>query len=152
MADFDHVSDIYDATRKAPDDVMSPTLATMEKVLGGYDSILDVGTGTGRCAKPLSDRGLPIVGVDISTSMMAKAREKGLEDLVRGDAHHLPFLDRSFDAVIFVLLLHLVQDWVTVLHEIEEKQDRKSTRLNSSHDQISYAVFCLKKKRKYHFS
>src|SRR3989440_204621 len=28
--------------------------------------------------------------------------------------------------------------------------DRKSTRLNSSHDQISYAVFCLKKKKKKH--
>src|SRR5688572_31974722 len=27
------------------------------------------------------------------------------------------------------------------------KRDRKSTRLNSSHSQISYAVFCLKKKR-----
>src|SRR2546430_3767987 len=27
-----------------------------------------------------------------------------------------------------------------------EKRDRKSTRLNSSHSQISYAVFCLKKK------
>src|SRR2546430_13368866 len=27
-----------------------------------------------------------------------------------------------------------------------EGQDRKSTRLNSSHSQISYAVFCLKKK------
>src|SRR2546430_13632774 len=27
-----------------------------------------------------------------------------------------------------------------------ELQDRKSTRLNSSHSQISYAVFCLKKK------
>src|SRR5206468_5652716 len=27
-------------------------------------------------------------------------------------------------------------------------QDRKSTRLNSSHDQISYAVFCLKKKKR----
>src|SRR5260221_932459 len=27
------------------------------------------------------------------------------------------------------------------------KQDRKSTRLNSSHTAISYAVFCLKKKR-----
>src|SRR2546430_10888537 len=27
-----------------------------------------------------------------------------------------------------------------------EKPDRKSTRLNSSHSQISYAVFCLKKK------
>src|SRR2546428_5822057 len=29
----------------------------------------------------------------------------------------------------------------------EEGTDRKSTRLNSSHDQISYAVFCLKKKK-----
>src|SRR2546428_3356661 len=28
------------------------------------------------------------------------------------------------------------------------KGDRKSTRLNSSHDQISYAVFCLKKKNR----
>src|SRR5438270_8829847 len=29
-----------------------------------------------------------------------------------------------------------------------ESPDRKSTRLNSSHSQISYAVFCLKKKKK----
>src|SRR2546427_4460989 len=29
-------------------------------------------------------------------------------------------------------------------------RDRKSTRLNSSHSQISYAVFCLKKKKKKH--
>src|SRR3712207_7821525 len=31
---------------------------------------------------------------------------------------------------------------------IEAEQDRKSTRLNSSHANISYAVFCLKKKKK----
>src|SRR5438270_6545361 len=30
----------------------------------------------------------------------------------------------------------------------EHRRDRKSTRLNSSHSQISYAVFCLKKKKK----
>src|SRR3712207_7136323 len=30
-----------------------------------------------------------------------------------------------------------------------QRQDRKSTRLNSSHANISYAVFCLKKKKKY---
>src|SRR2546430_9230857 len=29
----------------------------------------------------------------------------------------------------------------------QENRDRKSTRLNSSHSQISYAVFCLKKKK-----
>src|SRR5258708_34961094 len=31
---------------------------------------------------------------------------------------------------------------------INARQDRKSTRLNSSHQIISYAVFCLKKKKK----
>src|SRR5260221_10932818 len=31
--------------------------------------------------------------------------------------------------------------------EIRSRQDRKSTRLNSSHTVISYAVFCLKKKK-----
>src|SRR2546427_7823407 len=34
------------------------------------------------------------------------------------------------------------------LEEREAEVDRKSTRLNSSHSQISYAVFCLKKKKK----
>src|SRR2546430_13252552 len=41
-----------------------------------------------------------------------------------------------------------------IRHELESiarpthlNQDRKSTRLNSSHSQISYAVFCLKKKK-----
>src|SRR2546421_9620697 len=33
--------------------------------------------------------------------------------------------------------------------EVTSRIDRKSTRLNSSHDQISYAVFCLKKKKKH---
>src|SRR2546427_8144940 len=39
--------------------------------------------------------------------------------------------------------------WVYVPKQYEAaKPDRKSTRLNSSHSQISYAVFCLKKKKK----
>src|SRR2546430_4558807 len=35
-------------------------------------------------------------------------------------------------------------------HCCQHDPDRKSTRLNSSHSQISYAVFCLKKKKKQH--
>src|SRR5206468_12929522 len=43
-----------------------------------------------------------------------------------------------------------VRDRCAALHsgDIDRTPDRKSTRLNSSHDQISYAVFCLKKKNK----
>src|SRR2546427_7128577 len=39
---------------------------------------------------------------------------------------------------------HVGKYWIDELGE----GDRKSTRLNSSHSQISYAVFCLKKKKK----
>src|SRR5688572_4289253 len=37
---------------------------------------------------------------------------------------------------------------VIALFDAYKSSDRKSTRLNSSHSQISYAVFCLKKKKK----
>src|SRR5687768_17985495 len=37
---------------------------------------------------------------------------------------------------------------ITVPAYFNDAQDRKSTRLNSSHGYISYAVFCLKKKKK----
>src|SRR5438270_10507244 len=36
-----------------------------------------------------------------------------------------------------------------VIEERRDGVDRESTRLNSSHSQISYAVFCLKKKKKH---
>src|SRR5689334_24688632 len=44
----------------------------------------------------------------------------------------------------------LAQVAVEPVGEVQEAivQDRKSTRLNSSHSSISYAVFCLKKKKK----
>src|SRR5206468_7068961 len=38
--------------------------------------------------------------------------------------------------------------WTRLISAMARCIDRKSTRLNSSHDQISYAVFCLKKKKK----
>src|SRR5256885_12394755 len=41
--------------------------------------------------------------------------------------------------------------WLSIPHG-SRRQDRKSTRLNSSHLVISYAVFCLKKKKKNHFT
>src|SRR5438105_10515977 len=44
-------------------------------------------------------------------------------------------------------LEHLALHRLILVHR--RGQDRKSTRLNSSHEWISYAVFCLKKKKKY---
>src|SRR2546430_9982959 len=47
------------------------------------------------------------------------------------------------------LLQHAGPGSLVLLDEIGSGTDRKSTRLNSSHSQISYAVFCLKKKKNY---
>src|SRR3712207_7357750 len=43
-------------------------------------------------------------------------------------------------------------DYVTKPFSPRELRDRKSTRLNSSHANISYAVFCLKKKTNYNIN
>src|SRR5688572_31878912 len=49
-------------------------------------------------------------------------------------------------AAVAVHLVAVVARLVVVVLAVAA--DRKSTRLNSSHSQISYAVFCLKKKKK----
>src|SRR5438034_4949937 len=42
-----------------------------------------------------------------------------------------------------------ILELVAYVEPLSEVKDRKSTRLNSSHTVISYAVFCLKKKKTY---
>src|SRR6266480_6185910 len=50
--------------------------------------------------------------------------------------------------IYLVDIRQLADAWQRLLPGLRADQDRKSTRLNSSHMSISYAVFCLKKKKK----
>src|SRR5256885_9128672 len=60
-------------------------------------------------------------------------------------------LGLSFDALVLHPQLNDVADLAGAFPDTKiELRDRKSTRLNSSHLVISYAVFCLKKKKKTH--
>src|SRR5207249_6724859 len=62
----------------------------------------------------------------------------------------------SFICELYVSLIHTVPSFLYLqiaektdkLHRLGAGPDRKSTRLNSSHVSISYAVFCLKKKKR----
>ncbi|EQD76124.1 Methyltransferase type 11 domain protein, partial [mine drainage metagenome] len=49
-------------------------------------------------------------GVDLSIKMMERAKDKGIENLVIGDARKLPFLDKTFDTSTSVHVFHLVND------------------------------------------
>src|SRR3712207_7282029 len=71
------------------------------------------------------------------------------------DAVHVPLRRRQQVAALAVGVVddrveerHPLQRRVLRARQRDKVEDRKSTRLNSSHANISYAVFCLKKKRK----
>src|SRR2546421_7800678 len=58
------------------------------------------------------------------------------------------FADQKSTMIITIIVKFYPNFWDFLLKNDRRRLDRKSTRLNSSHDQISYAVFCLKKKKK----
>lgn len=68
--------------------------------------VLDVGCGTGRHSIELSKRGYSIVGIDLSESLLAKAREKAINnklkiDFLKHDARDLPF-NNEFDVAMML--------------------------------------------------
>src|SRR2546430_6822309 len=67
-------------------------------------------------------------------------------------SERLPHVDdvelRAVGHVLALAVREVVEDEHLVTACEQRVEDRKSTRLNSSHSQISYAVFCLKKKKK----
>src|SRR5258708_25026594 len=76
-------------------------------------------------------------------------RSAGGHDLVRRDGDRPDLLLRA--GVLADLVLGQrgpLQEFLLPLVRRDRDRDRKSTRLNSSHQIISYAVFCLKKKKK----
>src|SRR5688572_31433344 len=84
----------------------------------------------------------------------------GAERLAAASLEALSELDLSVDLVTFtkpnwnqlerIFGISKLRKYVNnvIKGDINSLLDRKSTRLNSSHSQISYAVFCLKKKKK----
>ena len=69
--------------------------------------VLELGCGTGRVALPIARGGTPLVGIDRSQSMLARARAKISRArlahsvrLVRGDIRYLPFPSRRFALVM----------------------------------------------------
>jgi SAM-dependent methyltransferase len=82
------------------------------------ESVLDVGSGTGRAVQYLRERrpDLRVVGLEPSDSLRARASLMG-GDFVGGDATHLPFAAGEFDAVVALGVMHHVADPNAVVEE-----------------------------------
>jgi SAM-dependent methyltransferase len=73
-----------------------PFWRNLARHVGG--TVLELGCGTGRISLPLARAGVPLVGIDRSEPMLARARQRARRSrlhnlrLVRGDIRHLPFV------------------------------------------------------------
>ena len=114
-AEYDKLAEEYDATR---DSASEQEIQAIAHSLEDSKTILDVGVGTGRFAKPISALGFEVIGVDVSRRMLQKAREKGVDRVLLADGYSLPFRDKVFDGAIIIHVLHVVVDWSRVMHEI----------------------------------
>ncbi|HRV32949.1 MAG TPA: methyltransferase domain-containing protein, partial [Anaerovoracaceae bacterium] len=78
--------------------------------LGSYDTILDVGCGTGALCAVLDERGLSVTGIDPASKMLAIAKRHSKSaniKYIHGNAlEKLPFEDKSFDISIASYVAH----------------------------------------------
>jgi SAM-dependent methyltransferase len=118
---FDRAAEFYDRSRAISEPSMARNLRVLETELGGRGSVLEVGVGTGLLALPLHDRGVRVVGLDLSEPMLAKVVEKSGGrapfPLVLADATRMPFPDGAFGGAYLRWVLHLIGDWERALAE-----------------------------------
>ncbi|MFN3373170.1 MAG: class I SAM-dependent methyltransferase [Chloroflexus sp.] len=120
---FDKIADVYDAHRGHPSEVAIAIGQAIVSQTGIDAQVLEIGIGSGRIALPTAAAGAQITGIDISTAMLATARERAAQAgvslrLLKADAQTLPFATASFDAALAVHVLHLLSDWRTALAEM----------------------------------
>jgi SAM-dependent methyltransferase len=106
---FDRLAGRYDDLRAPPGVTALHETLVREADLGGK-RVLDVGCGTGTNLRVLAESfGCRVSGVDSSAGMLDEARRKLPDaDLRLGVAERLPFDDRSFDAALMSLVVHLL--------------------------------------------
>jgi SAM-dependent methyltransferase len=119
---FDRAAEFYDETRDVGDAAISDTIEHLATSLADRGRVLEIGVGTGVLALPLAARGLDIDGVDVSTTMLAKLRQKAVPgehvDVVEADARRLPFRDGVFGGAYLRHVFHLIPGWELAVAEL----------------------------------
>lgn len=132
---FDRIAPVYDETREELDPQGLDGLCEFLS-REGKPTVLEVGVGTGRVAIPLQSRGFPVTGLDASRSMISRARSKGVERLVRGNAYRIPFRASSFDHTLFVHVLTLLDDPGAALREAARVSRRGTLALLTGYTRL----------------
>jgi ubiquinone/menaquinone biosynthesis C-methylase UbiE len=128
---FDRAASYYDQTRPLPESSANQGIQAILDITGPNARTLEVGTGTGRIGIPLLERGLDLVGCDLSSKMLGRLREKSpTARVIQADATLLPFPTAHFQFALTVHVLHLIPSWPNVLREIRRVLVPEGTYLN----------------------
>jgi ubiquinone/menaquinone biosynthesis C-methylase UbiE len=115
---FDRAADIYDQTRPLLEPIIQHGIPAILDVIGPEAHVLEVGCGTGRISIPLLERGVDLVGCDLSKPMLSRFQQKSSSArIVRADGRMLPFPAGHFEALLTVHVMHLIPAWRDVLRE-----------------------------------
>jgi ubiquinone/menaquinone biosynthesis C-methylase UbiE len=118
---FDRAAEYYDETRGLTPQGVQKNADLLAALLRDKGTVLEVGVGTGQVALPLAERGVSMVGLDLSLPMLSRLVHKAGGHppfpLVLGDATSLPFTDDSFGGSVIRWVLHLIPGWETALAE-----------------------------------
>lgn len=119
---FDRAAGYYDRSRVTDPDTLRETVDVLAGEFDGRGRVLEIGVGTGALALPLAQRGVPMVGLDLSVPMMAKLVEKAGGTapfpLVQGDATRLPLRDDMVGGAYCRWVLHLIPNWEEAVAEL----------------------------------
>ena len=94
--------------------------ALLKRLLAGFSrahTLLEVGCGTGHFTRWFGEQGLQVMGLDLSSLMLAEAVRLGSFPYVQGDALALPFPAGAFDLVALITTLEFITDTVQALSE-----------------------------------
>jgi ubiquinone/menaquinone biosynthesis C-methylase UbiE len=115
---FDRAAGYYDQTRPLLEPIASHGMQAILDITGPGARVLEVGAGTGRISIPLLERGLDLIGCDLSSQMLRRLQGKlPSARIAQSDAVYLPFPAASFDNVLTAHVLHLIPSWREVLRE-----------------------------------
>jgi ubiquinone/menaquinone biosynthesis C-methylase UbiE len=88
---------------------------------GPGEFILDAGCGTGVFTLDMISRGARVIGLDLSLSMIRRARQKGRTSQLRilaADILRLPFPENSFDKTVSITALEFISDAQKAIKEL----------------------------------
>ncbi|HEY6472550.1 MAG TPA: methyltransferase domain-containing protein [Acidimicrobiales bacterium] len=117
--EFDQLADLYDETRggEARGDEFASLIA--EHLPPPHaDTVLEVGVGTGVVALGLAKRGYPVIGLDVSAPMLARARQRLGPTVVLADAMDLPLAAHSLTSAVSVWVVQSVPNPVRLFAQV----------------------------------